>query len=97
MPAVTVENPLVLPRLSRIAATSGAARPVSRVVKAHRQREGAGFEIWRPFSGEVPLATADPFLLLDQAGPMVNAPLKARVHNGRNLVSLDVEEVSFNA
>ena len=77
MPAVTVENPLVLPRLSRIAATSGAARAVSRVVKAHRQKEGAGFEIWRPFPGEVPLAAADPFLLLDQVGPTVNAPNEA--------------------
>jgi redox-sensitive bicupin YhaK (pirin superfamily) len=77
MPAVTVANPLVLPRLSRIVAASGVTRPARRIVKAHRQKEGAGIEIWRPFPGEVPLADADPFLLLDQAGPMVNAPNEA--------------------
>ena len=74
MPAVTVENPLVLPRLSRITAASGVPRPANRIVRAHQQKEGAGIEIWRPFPGKVPLAAADPFLLLDQAGPMVNTP-----------------------
>jgi redox-sensitive bicupin YhaK (pirin superfamily) len=77
MPAVTIENPLVLPRLSRIGANSGAARPVIRMVTAHRQKEGAGVEIWRAFPGGVPLAATDPFLLLDQAGPMVNGPNEA--------------------
>ena len=74
MPAVTVENPLVLPHLPRLSAESSAPRPVSRVVMSHQQMEGAGIEIWRPFPGEVALSATDPFLLLDQAGPMVNGP-----------------------
>ena len=74
MPAVTVENPLVLPHLPRLSAESSAPRPVSRVVTSHQQMEGAGIEIWRPFPGEVALTATDPFLLLDQAGPTVNGP-----------------------
>jgi redox-sensitive bicupin YhaK (pirin superfamily) len=46
-------------------------------VTAHEQTEGAGFRIWRPFPGELPLAAADPFLLLDQAGPTFNRPEEA--------------------
>jgi quercetin 2,3-dioxygenase len=77
MPAITVENPLALPRLPRLAANAGIARPVSRVVTAHHQREGAGFEIWRPFPGELAMREADPFLLLDQGGPTEYAPEEA--------------------
>ena len=77
MPAVTVENPLALPRLAPLSAESDVARPVIQVVTSHQQTEGAGFRIWRPFPGELPLAAADPFLLLDQAGPMVNGPDQA--------------------
>jgi redox-sensitive bicupin YhaK (pirin superfamily) len=47
------------------------------VVNAHQQSEGAGFRIWRPFPGELPLSAADPFLLLDQAGPALNGPDEA--------------------
>jgi hypothetical protein len=71
MPAISVDNPLSLPRLSRPALGS-ASRPVVTVVSAHEQIEGAGFRIWRPFPGELPLEAADPFLLLDQMGPAVN-------------------------
>lgn len=76
MPAVTVENPLVLPRLPQVAAEA-AARPVLTVVGAHHQREGAGFEVWRPFPGELSLRDADPFLLLDQGGPTDYPPNEA--------------------
>jgi quercetin 2,3-dioxygenase len=48
------------------------------VLSAHEQTEGAGVRIWRPFPGRLPLAAADPFLLLDQAGPMLNRPTEAR-------------------
>src|ERR1700686_6543 len=77
VPAVTIENPLVLPRLSRTVSESAVARPVNRTLTAQRQKEGAGIEIWRPFPGSVPLTATDPFLLLDQAGPMVNGPSEA--------------------
>ncbi|HZY99658.1 MAG TPA: pirin family protein [Candidatus Baltobacteraceae bacterium] len=73
MPAITVENPLVLPRLPPIG-TEETARPILRVVTAHHQTEGAGFEIWRPFPGELSMEEADPFLLLDQGGPKNYGP-----------------------
>jgi quercetin 2,3-dioxygenase len=73
MPAISVDNPLSLPRVGR-PATASASRPVVTVISAHEQIEGAGFRIWRPFPGELPLAAADPFLLLDQMGPAVNGP-----------------------
>jgi redox-sensitive bicupin YhaK (pirin superfamily) len=77
VPAVTVENPLVLPRIPRPDPARTTDRPVTRVVQSHRQLEGAGFEIWRPFPGAVSLADADPFLLLDQLGPRINGPAEA--------------------
>jgi len=76
VPAVTVENPLVLPRLS-VPAPAASARPVERVVPAHHAVEGAGFEVWRPFPGGVDAHLADPFFLLDQLGPVEYAPNEA--------------------
>jgi hypothetical protein len=76
MPAVTVENPLVLPRLT-VPAPEALARPVDRVVPAHHAVEGAGFEVWRPFPGGVDAHLADPFFLLDQLGPVEYAPNEA--------------------
>jgi redox-sensitive bicupin YhaK (pirin superfamily) len=73
MPAITVEDPLVLPRLHR-PDPSTIARPVDRVVPAHHAVEGAGFEVWRPFPGAVEAHVADPFFLLDQLGPVEYAP-----------------------
>jgi redox-sensitive bicupin YhaK (pirin superfamily) len=51
-------------------------RPVSRVVTAHRQQEGAGFIVRRPFPG-TGLPLADPFLLLDELGPVDYGPGEA--------------------
>jgi len=76
MPAVTVENPLVLPRLNR--PDPNTARPVDATVAAQRTIEGAGFEVWRPFPGAIDQYRTDPFLLLDQLGPTVNAPGEAK-------------------
>jgi redox-sensitive bicupin YhaK (pirin superfamily) len=78
MPAITVDNPLVLPRVSRPASSSTTDRPVTKVVSAHRQIEGGGFEVFRPFPGSIELSESDPFLLLDQVGPHVNGPGEAR-------------------
>jgi quercetin 2,3-dioxygenase len=77
MPAITVENPLVLPRLAHIGDDAAIARPVRSVVRAYHGKEGAGFEIWRPFPGEFSMQDADPFLLLDQSGPLEYAPNEA--------------------
>jgi redox-sensitive bicupin YhaK (pirin superfamily) len=76
MPAVSVDNPLVLPRLDPPAPGS-VERPIERVVAAHHAVEGAGFEVWRPFPGGVDSHIADPFFLLDQLGPVDYAPNEA--------------------
>ncbi len=73
MPAITVENPLLLPRLA-LPAADAVVRPVSAVVPAHHAVEGAGFEVWRPFPGGISAQIADPFFLLDQLGPVNYAP-----------------------
>ena len=78
MPAITVENPLVLPRIPRPDRTTTIERPVTRVVPARHAVEGAGFEVWRPFPGGLSFAEADPFLLLDQMGPTVHEPHQAK-------------------
>jgi len=78
MPAVTVDDTFVLPRIPRLDPAMSRARPVDRVVTAHHQLEGAGFKIRRPFPGELSMAEADPFLLLDQAGPDVWGPGEAK-------------------
>jgi redox-sensitive bicupin YhaK (pirin superfamily) len=69
MPAITVDNPLTLPRLDALAGEAPTARRVERVVHSHRQLEGAGFEIARPFPGNVPASVTSPFILLDHLGP----------------------------
>jgi quercetin 2,3-dioxygenase len=52
------------------------ARAVAQIVTAHRQREGGGFIVRRPFpSGG--LRQADPFLLLDEMGPVEYGPDEA--------------------
>ncbi|WP_019929050.1 pirin family protein [Nocardia sp. BMG111209] len=76
MPAVTVDDILVLPRLSRPAETQ-RQRPVRAVVTGHTQREGAGFRVTRPFPGPE-LRSADPFILLDQMGPVAYQPYEAK-------------------
>jgi redox-sensitive bicupin YhaK (pirin superfamily) len=49
---------------------------VVHVVTAHRQREGAGFIVRRPFP-TAGLGLADPFLMLDEMGPVDYAPGQA--------------------
>ena len=56
--------------------TSRTVREASRVVTAHRQREGAGFIVRRPFPTQA-LDLVDPFLLLDEMGPVDYAPGEA--------------------
>jgi redox-sensitive bicupin YhaK (pirin superfamily) len=51
-------------------------REVLEVVTAHTQREGAGFVVRRPFPGPS-LDYADPFLLLDEMGPVAYRPGEA--------------------
>jgi len=51
-------------------------RETARIVTAHRQREGAGFIVRRPVPTQG-LDTVDPFLLLDEMGPVDYAPGEA--------------------
>ncbi|MFC9435943.1 pirin family protein [Nocardia sp. NPDC057030] len=76
MPAITVPDLMILPRLPQPTETM-RERPVRTVVSAPKQREGAGFEVRRPFPS-VDLRTADPFILLDQMGPVAYEPHEAK-------------------
>jgi len=76
MPAVTADT-LQLPRLAPLPERETAWRPVAGVVTAHRQLEGEGFVVRRPFPS-AELSLADPFLLLDQIGAVEYAPGEAK-------------------
>jgi redox-sensitive bicupin YhaK (pirin superfamily) len=70
MPAVTVENVLVLPR---VAEPGGVERAVVSVTTAPSGVEGEGFPVRRAFAG-VDLAKLDPFVHMDQMGEVDYAP-----------------------
>ena len=70
MPAVTVENVLVLPR---VAEPAGAERPVTSVTTAPSGFEGEGFPVRRAFAG-VDLRQLDPFVHMDQMGEVDYGP-----------------------
>ena len=63
MLAITVDDTLALPRILWPDPAASKPRPVAEVTTAHRQVEGAGFSVRRPFPGELSLARADLFLL----------------------------------
>ena len=71
MPAVTVSDVTVLPRIS--SATSLRARKVKSITTAPQGYEGEGFPVRRAFAG-VDLAELDPFIHLDQMGEVEYAP-----------------------
>ncbi|MFI5658213.1 pirin family protein [Streptomyces sp. NPDC051684] len=65
MPAVTVENPLTLPRVA--APADAVARPVLAVTTAPSGFEGEGFPVRRAFAG-INYKYLDPFIMMDQMG-----------------------------
>jgi len=71
MPAITVENLLVLPRVTGPAPL--AERPVVKVTTAPSGLEGEGFPVRRAFAG-VELKHLDPFVHMDQMGEVEYAP-----------------------
>lgn len=73
MPAVTADT-ATLPKL---AAAAGTPRPVRSVTTAPEGFEGDGFPVRRAFAG-VSLADLDPFIHMDQMGPVVYPPMAAR-------------------
>lgn len=72
MPAITVDDVLVLPRLPRLPEQT-RFRPVRRLTTAPHGLEGEGFPVRRAFAG-VPLSELDPFIHLDQMGEVDYAP-----------------------
>ncbi|MCX5200167.1 pirin family protein [Streptomyces sp. NBC_00237] len=71
MPAVTVENPLTLPKV--VAPAGAVARPVLGVVDAISGFEGEGFPVRRAFAG-IKYDYLDPFIMMDQMGEVEYAP-----------------------
>jgi redox-sensitive bicupin YhaK (pirin superfamily) len=65
MPAVTVENPLTLPRVT--AAPDAQPRPALTVTTAPTGLEGEGFPVRRAFAG-IDYRNLDPFIMMDQMG-----------------------------
>jgi len=72
MPAVTVENPLELPRVV-VAKPEDRARRVKSITTAPRGLEGEGFPVRRAFAG-IDMADLDPFIHMDQMGEVDYGP-----------------------
>ncbi|HEX5467370.1 MAG TPA: pirin family protein [Candidatus Limnocylindrales bacterium] len=73
MPAVTVDDITILPRLAEPDPAIVRQRQVRSVTTAPRGLEGEGFPVRRAFAG-VDLADLDPFVHLDQMGEVEYAP-----------------------
>jgi redox-sensitive bicupin YhaK (pirin superfamily) len=73
MPAITVEDVLVLPRLPQLDPAATNYRAVRRLTTAPSGFEGEGFPVRRAFAG-VPANELDPFIHLDQMGEVDYAP-----------------------
>ncbi|MBA3310652.1 MAG: pirin family protein, partial [Nocardioidaceae bacterium] len=72
MPAVTVDDLTVLPRIP--AGPAGViTRPVLTLTTAPKGYEGEGFPVRRAFAG-ADLSLLDPFIHLDQMGEVEYAP-----------------------
>ena len=73
MPAITVDDITVLPRIPDPDPIAARQRPVRTVTSAPRGFEGEGFPVRRAFPG-VDLADLDPFVHMDQMGEVEYAP-----------------------
>ena len=73
MPAITVDNITVLPRIPTPDPSSVRQRSVKSISSAPSGFEGEGFPVRRAFHG-VDLADLDPFVHLDQMGEVEYAP-----------------------
>jgi redox-sensitive bicupin YhaK (pirin superfamily) len=67
MPAITVDDLLVLPRVPEPDPATAVDRPVASITTAPKGYEGEGFPVRRAFAG-VDLAALDPFVHMDQMG-----------------------------
>jgi quercetin 2,3-dioxygenase len=73
VPAVTVDDITVLPRIPEPDDATARHRPVRYVSTAPRGFEGEGFPVYRAFAG-ADLADLDPFIHLDQMGEVDYGP-----------------------
>jgi hypothetical protein len=73
MPAITVDDITVLPRIPEPDPAIASQRPVRSITSAPSGFEGEGFPVRRAFHG-VDLAELDPFVHLDQMGEVEYAP-----------------------
>ena len=77
MPAVTVPDITILPRIPEPDPQAVRQRPVRTVTTAPKGYEGEGFPVRRAFQG-VDLADLDPFVHMDQMGEVEYAPGEAK-------------------
>ncbi len=77
MPAVTVEDILLLPRISEPDKAVAHERPMLAITTAPSGFEGEGFPVRRAFAG-VDLRALDPFIHMDQMGEVDYAPGEPR-------------------
>jgi redox-sensitive bicupin YhaK (pirin superfamily) len=76
MPAIT---PTTLTDLPVLADADGRPRPVQSIVTAQETLEGGGFPVHRPFPQPgAELGATDPFLMLDEMGPIEYGPGEAK-------------------
>jgi hypothetical protein len=73
MPAVTVDDITVLPRVPVPDPVMARQRPVTGITTAPRGFEGEGFPVRRAFAG-ADLRDLDPFIHLDQMGEIDYGP-----------------------
>jgi redox-sensitive bicupin YhaK (pirin superfamily) len=73
MPAITVDDISVLPRIAEPDPTIARHRAIVSVTDAPKGFEGEGFPVRRAFAG-VELSALDPFIHLDQMGEVEYAP-----------------------
>src|SRR2546426_7066047 len=73
MPAISVPDVTVLPRIPEPDPAAARQRPVRSITSAPSAFEGEGFPVRRAFAG-VELGELDPFVHLDQMGEVEYAP-----------------------
>lgn len=73
MPAITVDDLLVLPRVASPDPATARERVVKSVTSAPSGFEGEGFPVYRAFAGAT-FAELDPFIHMDQMGEVDYAP-----------------------
>jgi redox-sensitive bicupin YhaK (pirin superfamily) len=77
MPAVSVSDITILPRIAEPDPLTARQRPVRSVTSAPKGFEGEGFPVRRAFAG-VDLGDLDPFVHMDQMGEVEYAPGEAK-------------------